>query len=701
MRRYLLGFAVIALVVAAASLFAVAQAPSAATASPDQPGSYAQPNSSLADIQSGKPVSVVANGISPRTVAIDSVGNVYLTDAAAPGRIFTLTGLAALTADATPVSLAKLALVAGDGTTGSLGDGGNALAAEFNLKTDSLYIRSGIVVAADGTMLIADTLNSTIRRVAGSDSPEPGVTRSIAGYWASPQSVKLVEPLGLALDRSGNLYLADSAAGAIDLLPDAAASSLAEQRIQILAHIAKPASLALTPDGRKLFVASPDAGAVFEVDTQTRQIEPLGAFPNRKTKGQNDSTAVCGATSSQPDVPEPVCPAGIAVDGAGNLFVSDASSGSILRIDAKTSALTTAASGMRLPGAIAFDNSGNLYVAEQGASRIIKFANMGADPANLTLTAPPALPAPPAPRVCPQASPFNFCDQPLGGSTPTQAFTLTNNTSAAVTGLAISFTGSNTGDFQAAGNTCGMSLNAGASCVINVDFAPTAIGTRSSILIVTDSAGDSASSTVSGTGDDFQLALNESQQEEAVIQGGTLTYNFNIAPDAVFGGVVTITCPSNLPSLTTCTPSASTVTVTPNTPAPFSITFKTTYNGVTGGFPGNGVLPILIVPRGRTGPPAPPVALWSLALLVVAVLVLIAAISRQNQRFSRFLPTRAVWIFTFVIATSGFLFLGGCKHHSVPADLNTSPGSTTMTIYGSAQNAGRGVTIILDVTARG
>jgi sugar lactone lactonase YvrE len=699
-RRYLLGLAVIALAFAAACLFAVAQAPSA-PASADRPGGYAQPQSSLAGIRSDKAVSIVANGISPRALAVDAAGNIYLTDAAVPARIFTLTGLATLTAGAAPLQSARLAPIAGDGTTGSLGDGGNGLAAEFNLTIDSLYMRSGVAVAPDGTIFVADTLNSTIRRIAGSDSPEPGIARSIAGRWAAPQSVKIVEPLGLALDRSNNLYLADRAAGAIDLLPNAVASAPGEQEVQILAHVADPAALAITSDGRKLFVASAGTGAVFQVDTQTRQIEPVSAFPAAKTAGQNGSTTVCGANPSQPVETLPVCPAGIAVDGAGDLFVADTNSGKILRVDAKTSALTTAASGLRSPGAITFDNNANLYVAEQGANRIVKFASMGVDPANLTLTAPAALPAPPAPRVCPQTAPFNFCDQPLGGSTPTQAFTLTNNTSAAVTGLTISLTGSNTGDFQAASNTCGTSLNAGASCVINVDFAPTAAGARSATLTATDSAGDSTTSTVSGTGDDFQLSLNGSQQQEqAVIQGGTLTYNFNIVPDAVFGGVVTITCPSNLPPLTTCTPSASTVTVTPDTPASFSITFKTTYNGVTGGFPGNGAVPLFLTPRGRTGPPAP-LALGSLLLLLAAILIFRAARHRKDPSIARFAPARAMWIFAFLLATSGLLFLGGCKHHSVPADLNTPPGSTTMTIQGSAQNAGRGVTIILDVTARG
>lgn len=701
MRRYLLAFAVIPL--AAVAFQAVAQDRSARVSSAEPAASSSSPQpSSLTGIQSDKAVSIVAGNLSPRALSVDYAASIFLTNAAAPNRVFALTALSPLAISGTAAQGARLSLIAGNGVVGSLGDGGSALAAQFNVKTDSLFLRSGIAVAADGTMFIADTLNSTVRRVAGSNSPEPGVIRSIAGRWAAPKSVQLVEPLGLALNRGGDLYVADHTSGAVDFLPGAVASLPGQQQIQLLAHVAGPASLALTSDGRKLFVASPETGAVFAIDTQTREIQSVPGFPVQSVTPEAVSKPLC-RIASEPSAPPSICPAGIALDGTGNLFVADANSGKILRVDAQTSQLTTAASGLRSPGAMAFDNDGDLYVAEQAAGRIIKFTSMGTDPANLTITPPAALPAPPAPRVCPQTAPFDFCDQPVGGATPTQGFTVTNNTSAAVSGLTISLTGSNTADFQNASTTCGTSLSAGASCIVNVDFAPTATGARSANLAAADSAGDSATAPLSGTGDDFQLALDGGQQEQSVIQGGTLTYKFNVAPDAVFGGAVAIACPANLPPLTTCTPSASTVSVTPGTPASFSITFETTYNGVTGGFPGNGLLLPLRFPRG--GPPAiPPIVVWG-PLVFFATLVMLMFFLAKDQATPlvrrRFIPAKATFIFGFWLVISGVALLAGCKHHSVPANLNTPPGSTTMTIHGSAQNAGRGVTIILDVTGRG
>jgi sugar lactone lactonase YvrE len=654
------------------------------------------------DVRHESDATVIASGISPRALAIDPRANVYVTNAAAPDRIFTVTGLRDLAGQITSVAqpTARLALVAGDGTAGSLGDGGSALAAQFNLKLDSLVVRSGIAVASDGTIFVADTLNSTIRRIAGSDSTEPGVTRSIAGRWATGQSSAIAEPLGIALDRNANLYVADHGAGAIDLLPNAVGAEPGEQQVQVLAHVASAATIALTPDGRKAFIASPDTGAIVQVDTQTRMIEVIPGFAAEESNGQGPVSA-CSADWLQASGSKPICPAGLAVDGAGNLFVADSNSGSILRVDAKTSAITTAATGLRSPGDIRFDSSGNLYVAEQGANRVVKFASIAAPTSNLTITEPPMLPPPPAPRVCPQTAPFNFCDQPIGGSTPTQAFTLTNNTSAAVTGLDVSFTGANTGDFQASSNTCGSSLGAGASCAINVNFAPTASGPRSATLTVTDASGDSATSDVSGTGDDYQLVLNGSPQEQSVIQGGTIAYNFNIAPDAVFGGDVSIVCPSNLPSLTTCTPNQPTIRVTPGAAASFSITFQTTYNGVTGSLPANGAIPRLPTNRDRNVPITPFVLLLALGILLCALAIVAFMRDRRRGRVANRFRADAIAFALLVFAAGVVVFIAGCKHHSVPANLNTPAGVTSLTIQGTAQNAGRGVTITLDVVGRG
>ena len=702
MRRLLMVCAVVVLATSLFSLFAIAQktSPSVDAEGVDATaGPTAESQSTAIETASGHTPVVLASGIAVRSVALDSHANIYVTNASAPNRIFTLTSVENVlgTSAANPFASARLGVVAGNGTAGSLGDGGAALASQFDLKLDSLLLRSGIAIAPEGTMLIADTLNSTIRRIAGSDSSEPGIIRSIAGHWGPRQEITLTEPLGLALDRAENLYIADRASGTLDVLPFAGDSPSTSQ-LAIVAHLAYPASIALAPDGRQAFVASPDTGAIFAIDTQTHAIRAVTGFAPQSNSTQQASR--CTAQNSSASENMPMCPVGLAVDGAGNLFVADANSGRILRVDAKSQQLTVAASGLKSPGDMSFDASGNLYVAEQGANRLVEFAAMGDPASNLSITPPAALPPPPGPRVCPSAPPgyFNFCDQPTGGATPTQDFKLVNSTSAALTGLSISLTGSNAGDFQISSNNCGTSVPT-TGCDVYVDFAPAAAHTSQAMLSVSDAAGDNATASLYGTGDDYEIVLNGTNQEQSVYQGGSVTFKFNVAPDAVFGGVVTIVCPasSQLPSLSTCTPNPATVTVTPGSAAPFSVTFATTYNGVLAGTTmTGGSVPAIASYNADNDSPHPP-RRWPF----LGVSLLLAALAfwlGRSHRATRRSASVAWLLLACTIACTTFV-LGACKHSSIQPGLNTPVGVTNLTINSSAQNAARGNTIILDVVA--
>ncbi len=93
---------------------------------------------------------------------------------------------------------------------------------------------------------------------------------------------------------------------------------------------------------------------------------------------------------------------------------------------------------------------------------------------------------------------LSFGNQNVGTTSASQAVSLTNSQSSAVTGVSVSITGTNAGDF-AETNNCGTSVAANSSCTINVTFSPTAAGARSATLTVTDSAGTQTAS-LSGTG---------------------------------------------------------------------------------------------------------------------------------------------------------------------------------------------------------
>jgi hypothetical protein len=82
---------------------------------------------------------------------------------------------------------------------------------------------------------------------------------------------------------------------------------------------------------------------------------------------------------------------------------------------------------------------------------------------------------------------MNMGDEPVGTSSAPRTVTLTNAGSTAITLYSIEMAGVNPGDFTQT-NTCGGSLNPGASCTIQVTFTPTAVGGRFGHVAISDSA---------------------------------------------------------------------------------------------------------------------------------------------------------------------------------------------------------------------
>ena len=95
---------------------------------------------------------------------------------------------------------------------------------------------------------------------------------------------------------------------------------------------------------------------------------------------------------------------------------------------------------------------------------------------------------------------LSFGNEVWNATSGAKAVTVTNTGTANLKFTSIAVTGSNLGDF-AQSNNCGNSIVPNASCTINVTFTPTALGTRSANVTLTDNAPDSPQ-TVSliGTG---------------------------------------------------------------------------------------------------------------------------------------------------------------------------------------------------------
>jgi probable HAF family extracellular repeat protein len=112
---------------------------------------------------------------------------------------------------------------------------------------------------------------------------------------------------------------------------------------------------------------------------------------------------------------------------------------------------------------------------------------------------------------------LNFPAQTLGTTSAVKTATLTNVGATTFSVSSIAFTGVNAGDF-AETHTCGTSLTPGASCNISVTFRPTATGTRTAKLSITDNAAGSPQKVqLSGFG------MSVSPYNHCVVSGGVLT----------------------------------------------------------------------------------------------------------------------------------------------------------------------------------
>ena len=693
---------------------------------------------------SGAPATVVASNVGIRTLAVASQPSetavasstaasstqLYVTAIDRPDQVFSY--IVRATPNVAPANAAKLlaTTAAGVGTVGSIGDGGAASAAELDLALNDFSMRSEVAVAPDGTLFIADTGNATVRTVAGAATSEPSIIRSVAGRWAPRQNVELTEPLGVTLDRAGNLYIADHGADAVVELFGAASPKAGQ--LEVLAHMVSPAAVAVTPDGNTVFAASPDTGVIVAINTQMHALRSAGVSP-----APLFATALAHSNGAR------IIPQGLAVDGGGNLFISYTAAGGnsdqILRLDAISSKLTVAARGLSAPGNISFDAQGDLFVANQGMRQILDFKAMGVPATGVTLLPPTAC----------TSAPTVFCDQVIGGTSPTLPYELFNNNSSSITGVTAGFTAGNTTDFTISNSSCATSLAANSSCAYNVAFTPAANvisgcpgGAGSNIRCATftvnyTGATTPLSSEATGVADDFEITCmttmtftcpppsNGAPYQITISQGYPATFQLQIVPDDTFSGSVTLNCPTNLPSApagsagnpTSCGISAGTtvslplantltVPVTAGTVVPFNVTFQTTTTsgkqfGATAAVRRLGALAGFFSSRsggsadaGGTGRGRIQMAAEVTPVLLLSVVFSVLALLARQKRFPRMVPVLA-----FVCAVAICATVGGCGGSGGTASVipYTPTGTYPLTVHGFAQNASRGFTMTLVV----
>ena len=362
---------------------------------------------------------VSANSLSwPYGLALDSSGNLYVADYGNYRVLFYPSGSTTAT---------RVYGQGGSFTTNTQNKGG--------ISANSLYLPTAVALDSSDNLYVADQYNSrvlfypsgstTATRVYGQGGSFTSGTANSGGISAN----SLAYPAGVALDSSGNLYVGDG------------------------------------NNSRVLFYP-------FDSTTATQVYGQGGSFTS--------NTANNGGISAN----SLENPAGVAVDSGGNLYVADSYNSRVLfypsgsttatRVYGQGGSFTSntannggiSANSLSQTWAVALDGSGNLYVTDLGNNRVLEYSSFGS---------------------------VNVC--PAGQSTPAPCNrTITLSYYAAATtslgAIQVVTQGAPNLDFTlGSGSSCTGTVSAGSSCTVNVSFAPLAPGLRMGAVQLFDNNG--------------------------------------------------------------------------------------------------------------------------------------------------------------------------------------------------------------------
>ena len=290
----------------------------------------------------------------PDSLALDHAGHLYIADSKNERvRVVDLhTGL--------------ITTFVGNGLSGGRGDGGPTTQAELD-RPDGLALDNA------GHLYIADSRNNRVRVV----NLHTGVITAVAGNGHSGANgdgepatqAQLNDPAGLALDNAGHLYIADYNDHSVHMV------NLHTGLITNQAQLGGQEGLVLD-NGGHLYVSDSNDHRVSVMNLHTGLITTIAGNGMSGESGD-------GGPAAQAQLNEPH---GLALDDAGHLYIADLGNARVRVVNLHTGVITTLvgngqqgdsgdggpATHAQLggPAGLALDNAGHLYISDDGNSRV-------------------------------------------------------------------------------------------------------------------------------------------------------------------------------------------------------------------------------------------------------------------------------------------------------------------------------------------
>jgi sugar lactone lactonase YvrE len=247
---------------------------------------------------------------------------------------------------------------------------------------------ASIAVDTSGNFYVADASGNTIQKITpvGVVSTLAGLTDVAGSQDGAGSNARFNQPDGLAVDGSGNVYVTDTGNATIrKITPDGVVSTLAGSATRGNQDGVGSAASFRAPGG----IAVDSAGTVYVADTFNATIRKITSSGSVSTlAGTAGSRGDADGTGSAAQFNNP---SGVAVDAAGNLYVADTYNETIRKVT-PTGIVTTLAGSAGIsggndgtgiyalfnqPDGVAVDASGNICVADTGNAIIRKITPGG------------------------------------------------------------------------------------------------------------------------------------------------------------------------------------------------------------------------------------------------------------------------------------------------------------------------------------